>query len=387
MSKSILLKIEPSILKYARKYSGFSLEDVSKKTKISIEKIKEYEENISEIPLTQIEKFSNIYKRPLAYFLLLKIPHDVILPKDFRIVYKDEELLFSPEILLAIRRARFVQTSISEIEDVKFEYKFPRISMKDDADKIAEWFRKFIGVDLEKQKKWHDAATALREWRKILEEKNIFVLQQNFFSNDISAFCLVDKDPYIIMLNNAEHENRRIFSLFHEVGHILLHKSGICKPDDLSKNSYEYVKIEKFCNQISASILVPKDDFVADMNVKLLSRKEVEDWDENIVKIVARKFKVSREVILRRFLTFGLISEKDYNEKQNFWVKENSQYKKIKKKDLKIPQYIISLSQNGRGVSSLILENYHNNKIGFSAVTEILNLNAKHVSKLEMNLC
>lgn len=386
MSKSILLKIEPSILKYARRYSGFDLDDVSKKTKISVEKIKEYEDRICEIPLTQIEKFSVLYKRPLAYFLLSKIPHDAVLPKDFRVVYKNEKLLFSPTTLLAIRRARYVQTSISEIEDVKFEYKFPRVNIKDDTDKIAMWFRKFLNVDLEKQKKWSDPATALREWRKILEEKNIFVLQQNFSSDDVSAFCLVDKEPYIIVLNTAEHENRRIFSLFHEIGHILLHKSGICTPEDLSKNSYEYIKIEKFCNQIAASILVPKNEFANDLNVKMLSEVKVSEWNDSIVKIVAKRFKVSREVILRRFLTFKLINESDYNEKRNYWLKENGEYKKIKKGEIKIPQYIKSLSQNGRGVTSLILENYHNNKISFSAVTEILNLNAKHISKLEISI-
>lgn len=74
MGKSLLISIEPAILRYARKNSGYSVEDVAKKAKIKVERLKEYEENKTEIPLTHLERFANIYKRPLAFFLLTQIP-------------------------------------------------------------------------------------------------------------------------------------------------------------------------------------------------------------------------------------------------------------------------------------------------------------------------
>ncbi len=72
MAKSILVSVEPTILKYARKKSGYTLEEVSKKSKIVLEKLLLYEEEKTDIPISQIEKFANIYKRPLAMFLLSK---------------------------------------------------------------------------------------------------------------------------------------------------------------------------------------------------------------------------------------------------------------------------------------------------------------------------
>lgn len=387
MAKFLLVKIEPVILKYARKYSGFSVEEVAKKTKLSVDKLQSYEEQKCEIPLTQLEKFSNIYKRPLAFFLLSKIPSDAVEPKNFRIVYKTEvEGEFSPAFYIAIRRARYIQSVISEFEDKKIVYPFKDISINDDTEKLSGWFREYLGVDFQQQKKWRSSADALREWKNIIESKDIFILQHSMPKDDVSAFCLVDKKPYIIILNSFEHENRRIFSLFHEIGHILLRKSGICTPDDLSRNSYEYIKIEKFCNQFAASFLLPREEFLSDQDIIRIGKISFDDWDDYDLINIAHKFKVSREVVLRQFLTVGGINKKMYETKRNEWLKLSKEHKKEKKKNVKIPQYRKCISQNGKAFTSFVLNQYYNNKITFSAASEFLNINPKHVSRLEANL-
>ncbi|MDO8571903.1 MAG: ImmA/IrrE family metallo-endopeptidase [bacterium] len=386
MSKTLLLKIEPTILKYARKYSGLTTEQVSKKAKIALEKLEVYEEHGGDISLTHLEKFSRIYKRPLAFFLLLKVPADAVEPKEFRIVYESEEASFSPAAYLAIRRARYVQTVINELGEDKFEYKFPPISTKDDTDKLAGWFRDYLGVSLEKQHGWSNVQAALREWRAALESRGIYVLQQSIPKDHISAFSLVDKHPYILLLNSTEHESRRVFSLFHEIGHILLHKSGICSPEDLSRNSYEYVQIEKFCNQFAASFLIPKDEFANNAEVSRLVRISVDEWDDNDLRGIASGYKVSKEVVLRRFLTLGMISEESYEKRRQQWLKEAKNFKQPKKKEFKIPMYRKCLSQNGKKFTSFILDQYHANKITFSSAADMLSINAKHMSRLEANI-
>lgn len=385
MAKAILVKINPDILKYARKYSGFSVEEVAKKTKIKESVITDFETNELELSITQLEKLSNVYKRPLAFFLLSKIPTDVVLPKDFRIIFSDEnELSFTPTAFMAIRRARYLQSVIEELADSSFEYDFPAVDLQTNTDQLAKWFRGYIGVDFEKQRKTSDPASALRLWKSALESKNIFVLQHSLPKDDISAFCLADKKPYIAVLNSSEHENRRIFSLFHELGHVLLHKSGICTPDDFSNKSYDYIQIEKFCNQFSASLLIPKEVFEVDHNaLELKAAGYNRDIDEDLRKIAA-SYKVSKDVILRRFLSMGWMSEDVYKEKINEWQLKAKDIKKVKvHKELKIPQYIKCVSQNGRGVTNFVLEQYRNNKISFNTAAEILNIGPKHISRLE----
>lgn len=382
----MLVKIEPAILKYARKYSGFTVEEVSNKTKVAVEKLDDYEDQKCEIPLSHLEKFANVYKRPLAFFLLEKIPVDVVEPKDFRIIYDSEEFSFSPQTYLAIRKARYVQSVISELVVEEFKYTLISASDSDDPEKAADSFRNYLEVDTADQKKWVSSSNALRNWRTALEEKGIFVLQQNLSKEDISAFCLVDKKPYIIVLNSSEHEVRRIFSLFHEIGHIVLHKSGVCTPDDLSRNSYKYVQIEKFCNQFAASLLLPKGDFIVDPDVNRLRSLSINSWSDEYLKNIAQRFKVSREVVVRRFQTLGFINEKAYESWRSEWLKKSEEYKKIKRKGARIPQYLKCLSQNGRGFAAFVLEQYHTNKISFTSAAEILSVNPKHMSQIEAKL-
>lgn len=387
MAKTVLFKIEPAILRYARRYSGFSLEEVAKKSKIKIERLKAYEDKETEIPVSHLNKLSIVYKRAIVFFLLKNVPLDAVEPKDFRIVYSSDENVFSPEALLAIRRARYIQSSIAELAENNFNYDFPIVSIDVDTDEIAAWFRNYLGVNVSDQHKWSTPAIALKQWKLVIESKDIFILQQNLSKDDISAFCFVDKNPYIIVLNSAEYENRRIFSLFHEMGHIFLRKSGICTPEDLSRNSYQYIKIEKFCNQFSASFLLPKKVFIGDPDVINLTKIPFSNWlDESLGKIAA-KYRVSKEVVLRRYLTLGFICENDYKNRRNEWLKKSEEFKKpFKKKPIIIPQYIKCISQNGRGATSFVLNQYHINKISYSAVAEILGIKSKHISKLEANI-
>jgi len=385
MSKSSLkIKVEPAILKYARYYSGFEIVEVAKKTKIKAESLTLFESEKSDISLSQLERLANVYKMPLAYFFLQNIPKDVVLPKDFRIIYSAEDTKLSPVVLLAIRRARYVQSIIQELVQEEIEYPFQRVSTNDDVEVAASKFRSLLDIGIDEQNKWQSGSVALRKWKEAVERLQIFVLQQSLPKDDVSAFCLADQKPFVITLNSSEHENRRIFSLFHEIGHILLNHSGICTPDDLSRNSYQYIQIEKFCNQFAASILVPKDAFLKDSHVQRIMKLSVDQWQDDDIKAICARFRVSQEVIYRRFVTTGTISEQIYEKKRNELIKGFEEFNKSKKKgEVRIPQYRKIISQNGYAYSSLVLENLHSNRITMADAAEFLNTNTKHVPAVE----
>ena len=384
MSRGLVIKIESKILEYVRKYSGFSLEHVSSKVKISPELLKEYEENGGEISISKLEKLSNIYKRPLSAFLLDKIPDEKILPKDFRVIYESNEKNLSPEVLLSVRRGRYVQSFLSELSDNIFEYKFPNVSLSSNIDNLAEWFRIFIGIKYSHQKKWQSSREVLNGFRVALESKKIFILQ-NKLGDDVSGFCLADKLPYLITLNSSDTYTRRIFTMFHEVAHLLLHKSGICSPDEFGTKNDSYIKIEKFCNQFAASFVLPADQFLLNNNVNNLLSIKFSEWSDKQILDIANSFKLSRDVILRRFFHLGFITENQYNMRRMDWERNPIKQKK-KSGPIKIPQHILSVSQNGRGITSFVLNNMYSNKISFSAAAEFLDIKQKHIAKLEANI-
>lgn len=70
--------ITPSVIKWARERSHYSLKDAAQKIGIIPEKLREWESGKSLPSMTQARKMSITYRRPLATFYL---PHP---PKGFR---------------------------------------------------------------------------------------------------------------------------------------------------------------------------------------------------------------------------------------------------------------------------------------------------------------
>lgn len=378
--KSVQINVEPAILKYARRFSGYSIEESAKKIKIGPEVLSDLEVNGGEMSLVQLERAANLYKRPLVYFLLREVPSDVVLPKDFRIIYESEDDHLSPKVLLAVRKARYIQSVIKDLNGANIFYSFDKLTLASDIDVAADRFRKLIDVSIQEQSRWYQPATALRKWKEAVESLNIFVLQQSLTDEDVSAFCLADQEPYIISLDSSEHENRRIFSLFHEIGHILLHRSGVCAIDNFSRNSSQYIKVEKFCNEFAASFLVPRDNFLKNEIVTKLISLPFSRWDLNDVKVLSLYYRVSQEVIYRRLVTVGALSETEYSSKRAELIKGFEEYKKKPKgKELKIPFYQRVISQNGRAFIGVISSNLSSNRITLADASDYLGISSKHV--------
>ncbi len=386
MARSIQIQVEPSILKYARYLSGYNIEDASKKIKLGEEKLRKLEEDRSTIALSTIRKMSEVYKVPLVYFLLQQAPQDKVIPKDFRIVYASDTDEFSHDVMVAIRKARYAQSVIQDLKDEEIKYNFKDANLSDNPEKVGLDFLSLLSVSVEERRKWSSPALALRGWKDAVERLGIFILQQSIPKDDVSAFCLADEKPYVITLNSAEHENRRIFSLFHEIGHILLHRSGVCTPDNFSRNSYEYIKIEKFCNQFSASILVPLSDFESNDIVLRISKTPFESWRSEDIRSLAVIYKVSQEVIYRRLVQIGVLDEKKYEQKRSEIIKGFEEYKRRPKKNVIIPQYRKIISKNGRAFTSLVLRSMSENRITLSEVSSFLGTTAKHISAIEANI-
>ncbi len=385
MPKQIKIEIEPDILKFARFCSGYDLDTAAKKTKIKKEILIAIESAKQPISLAQVKRIAGVYKMPIAYFLLEEAPKDIVIPKDFRIVYDSEEEKFSPDTMLAIRRARYLQSVANDLIG-NFNYDFKKVSIDDDAEHIAGYLRSKIGISMQDQKKWQDSNAALNNWKAVIESMGIFIMQNSLPDADISAFSLVDQKPYVITLNSAEHVNRRIFSLFHEVGHILLHSSGICNVDNFSRNSYQYIKIEQFCNQFAASFLIPSSDFVDNDLVKGLERVPFDSWDFNKVKTIARCYKVSQEVIYRRFVQVGILRNDQYEKKRKDLMESFEEYKKINKKKVIIPQFRKIISKNGKAFTSLVLNSFYENRITLVDVADFLGTTSRHIADVEANL-
>ncbi|MDP6476010.1 MAG: ImmA/IrrE family metallo-endopeptidase, partial [Alphaproteobacteria bacterium] len=237
-------------------------------------------------------------------------------------------------------------------------------------EQMAREVREYIGISLEEQCSWNTDEDALANWRQALIDNGVFVFKDAFRVPEYSGFSLYDEVFPVIYVNNSAAKTRQIFTLFHELAHLLFRTSGI---DTIGG---EYIKtlsapdrqIEITCNQFAAQFLLPEEAFQKAF-VGL-------DPTENTAELLASKFHVSREFVFRIFLDRNLIKETDYVDAAAKWVDQrqagtggNSYWNKI--------VYL------GRDYIELALSQYHQNRIDQNQLAEYLDSKPRNVGTLE----
>ena len=99
---------------------------------------------------------------------------------------------------------------------------------------------------------------------------------------------------------------------------------------------------------------------------------------------LAKTFSVSKEVILRRLLTVGLTSENYYRLMRIEFIAEYKRLRdKIKDKDGGPSPALMTVRNLGKPFVELVLNSYHDNRIGLSTVSDYLGVRVKHLPKIE----
>ena len=235
---------------------------------------------------------------------------------------------------------------------------------------MAREVREYIGISLEEQCSWRTDDDALKNLRQALFEIGIFVFKDAFRVPEYSGFGLYDEIFPIIYVNNSASKTRQIFTLFHELGHLLFRTSGI----DTMKGEYipslppAARRIEVQCNRFAAQFLLPEAAF----------RDAFAGFDpnENTAELLAARFHVSREFLYRMFLDRGLIEEAAYTEAAARWADQRQDRAGGN-------PYWTKISYLGREYIELALSQYHQNRIDQIQLAEYLDFKPRYVGTLE----
>lgn len=317
-----IIPVNPVMLRWARETAGLEIEDVAHKFNKDIAEIRSWESGEDSPTYVQLERLSyEIYKRPLAIFFFPEPPQEESPKQSFRTLPEQEISMLTPRLCFLIRQARAMQINLAELNDnvnpvsrqIIHDLKFkPSVSVVEMATKVRE----YLNINLTTQFDWKDVGVAFKNWRNILEEHGVFVFKEAFKSDAFSGFCLYDKQFPIIYVDNSKPDSRQIFTLFHELAHLLLGTGGV---DTRLENYINYLQgdnraTEVLCNSFGGKFLVPDSDF----NQKIVG---VSINDVSIQQL-ANLYCVSREVILRKFLDRNTIDQKYYDTKVEQWERE-----------------------------------------------------------------
>ncbi len=314
--------VNAQVLKWARVQAGYSVDDVATFFKKETEVIEGWESGKAAPTYVQLERLAyGLYKRPLALFFFPEPPVEEDAAQSFRTLPDFEIENLSSDTRFALRQARAMQLALSELNEGINPCKDRvfidlRLKRNDSVSSSAERLREYLGRPLADQVRWRTSELALQQWREAVQDKGIFVFKRSFKQRDISGFCLIDREFPVVYLNNGTSYTRQIFTLLHEVAHILLQTNGITKQNDRYINSLRGPErqIEIFCNRFTAEFLVPTRDFSEQVGSDSTS-------DQGINHLTAR-YKVSREVVLRRLLDRKAIDQDYYEKKTKEWAED-----------------------------------------------------------------
>ncbi len=337
------IPVNGKMLRWARETSGYSVEDVAQKMGKDAIVVQEWEEGKKYPPYGQLERLAyTIYKRPIALFFFPEPPDESDIKSSFRTLPDSELANIPPRVHFLRRKAQVFQFNMAEMFDginpaSEMITRDLGFSPTDDVAIRGNEVREYLGVSLREQKTWTNNKNALKEWRNALEKKGILVFKDSFSEKDpiskekkdnpYSGFCLYDNEFPLVYVNNNHPPARQIFTLFHELAHLLLSVGGVDKrggDEYVAELSGDDKNIEILCNKFAGEFLIPSDSinsYLEDLGSDAVN-------DENIFQI-AKQYCVSREVILRRIIDLNIVENAVYEKKVAEWrAKSQSQSSK-----------------------------------------------------------
>lgn len=278
-------------------------------------KLYEWISNKKQPTFKQLESFAKATSTPLGYFFLKEPPKEKLTIPHYRTVANKETDKPSTALIDTIhmmqRRQEWMRDYLIEsgVDPLPF---VGRTGLTVTPKQAASNIRNELGLQdgwASEKGTWEDA---LRNLIKRVENIGILVMINSVAGNnnhrklnvhEFRGFVLIDEYAPLIFINGADGKAAQMFTLAHELAHIWYGASAIF---DLEKLRAADDVIERACNLTAAEFLVPEEEFIK------VWQDVAQDADR--YQIIARHFKVSELVILRRAFDNDLISKNKYFE-------------------------------------------------------------------------
>lgn len=407
--QKVLAPVDYETLKWAREMAGFSEEDATEKISFLKEKrkkgenavtiLREWETGQMKPFLVVAREMAKIYDRSLS-FLYLPIElarenenDEPLKLKDFR---RSGAKQLTPNTIKFLREVKRKQEWASAwLKDNGFPKsdlvgKFSDFSNKMDVEQEKECvkyiFDRFFG---NKKRR-----LTFESWISRIEEKSEIIIMQSrlhpaYKVGDEFSGCAI-KDDYapVIALNYSEREERKLFTLMHELAHLLIGKDGVSKIEFRTEYDQQD-KVEAYCNRIAAQVLMPEEAFE-------------QKWNEESgnIKEVAKFFRVSLSATVIRAHRLGSLSKAETNSKLKLFrrIREENERKIQKEKEKRRKEeklkkgkkknnfrdypHLNAIERAGDKLTKEILTAYNDGEITSSEVSRLLNVKLQYLEAI-----
>lgn len=303
--------VKPKLLRWARKEAGLTAKKLTKR----FPKYLEWERGETQPTLKQLEDFAEATHAPFGYLLLPEPPREEFPIPDFRTIGSGRVghpslNLRDTVYLCELRQDWYREHALAEgLAPVRF---VGSANVADSVEAHAARTRAALRIDLADRSQLKSWSEALRRFIKNADSAGVLVMVSGVVGNntqrrldpqEFRGFALVDDIAPLVFINGADTKAAQMFTLAHELAHLCLGESALSN-SKAEQISTHHNAVESWCNRFAAELLVP----ITSIRDTFRGEEPVEDE----IRRLARLFKVSTLVILRRLFDIDALTRDDF---------------------------------------------------------------------------
>lgn len=304
------VNVAPHMFRWAVDRSGRSAEDLAKFP------LAEWESGTTKPTMRQLEDFARATYTPVGFLFLDQPPQEVVPIPDFRTFHDAGVRRASPNLLDTIYACEQRQDWFREFAEAHGSDPVELVgslSLDTPVAEAARNLRDDLGFGLDRRAGFSNWTAALSGLSEHAEDAGVLVMmngvvgsntQRRLDPKEFRGFALADDLAPVVFINGADTKAAQIFTLAHELAHISLGESAVSRPDLAELDDAEHS--ERWCNQVAAELLVPE----ASLRRTFQPRADLTAELDRMAKF----YKVSTLVVLRRIADVGLMERSRYRE-------------------------------------------------------------------------
>ena len=257
--------------------------------------------------MTQFRRLKVLLRRPASVFFMDTPPVSTESAVSMRFAFGATSRSRSPEERQAIRDSSRVRKFVGGLwEDLGRGSKgIPSASTNEDPEHVAGRMRAdYLKVPIEEQLSWSSPTHAFRRWRALIERLDVLVFLYPLGEHSARGFSFATEPPPVIGVSTTWHASVRVYTLFHELGHILTRTSSSCVEETAERPTED--PTERWCETFAASFLMPRQEVQ-----RLIARRTSVDPIASATWL-ANRLSVSRKSALLRLVEIGAAQWSDF---------------------------------------------------------------------------
>ena len=302
--------VKPDLLLWACERSGRGVDALARQQSFS--KLPAWISGEERPTLKQLERFAQATYTPFGFFFLPKPPEESVPIPDLRTVGNQYSGHPSPDLLDTMYICQQRQEWYRDFARSMGEKELPfvgSVSLDSDFTEVARNIRHALGFSLEERREMPTWTEALRSFIQQADSFGIMVMvsgivgsntRRSLDPKEFRGFAISDPLAPLVFINGKDTKAAQMFTLAHELAHIWLGETAL---SDVGPITMPSNKVEVWCNQVAAELLVPLSALQEAYDSFKSLREEIDH--------LARWFKVSTLVILRRLHDAGKLTREE----------------------------------------------------------------------------